>query len=139
MQHTTEENKAIVLRFNKEVIEQGSLESFNELVAGDVINHAAPEGTPNGRESMRHFLLHVLRPGFSDLKVEILDQIAEGDRVTTRKVIYGTHTGEFMGLPPSHKKVVIHVIDIIRLHGDKYAEHWGMSNLSDIAREIAHH
>ena len=69
--------------------------------------------------------------------MEILDQIAEGDRVTTRKLIHGTHTGDFMGLPPSHKKVVIHVIDIIRLYGDKYAEHWGMSNLSDITREIA--
>jgi len=42
-----------------------------------------------------------------------------------------------MGIPASNKKVAIHVIDIIRLKNGKYAEHWGMSNLSDIVTEIS--
>ena len=32
MNSTTEKNKAIVARFNKEVIEEGNMESFNQLV-----------------------------------------------------------------------------------------------------------
>lgn len=136
MLFTTEKNKAIVLRFNKEVIEQGNIESFHELVSPDVINHAAPEGAPNGKESMQHFLLQVLRVGFPDVTAEILDQVAEGDRVTTRKILHGTHTGEFMGIPPSNKKVAIRVIDIIRLHEGRYAEHWGMSNIPEVMREL---
>jgi len=137
MPSTTEKNKEIVIRFNKEVIEQGRIESFNELVAGNVINHAAPEGAPNGPESMIHFLLHVLRAGFPEITVEISDQVAEGDKVTTRKMLHGTHTGNFMGIPPSNKKVTIKVIDIIRLHDGKYAEHWGMSNIPDIIQELS--
>lgn len=137
MQSTTEKNKDIVRRFNKEVIGQGNIASFDELVAGNVINHAAPEGAPNGPESMRYFLLEVLRPAFSDLEVEILDQIAEGDKVTTRKRILGTHTGPFLGIPPSQKKILIHVIDIIRLDNGRYAEHWGISNIPEVARELA--
>jgi predicted ester cyclase len=86
---------------------------------------------------MQYFLFHVLRTGFPDVRVEILDQIAEGDKVTTRKLLHATHTGDFMGIPPSRKKVAIRVIDIIRLHDGKYSEHWGMSNLSDIMREIS--
>jgi predicted ester cyclase len=132
-----EENKAIVKRFNKEVIEQGNIKSFNELVAGDVINHSAPAGAPNGPASMSYFIMEVLRKGFSNITVEILDQIAEGDKVTTRKALHATHTGEFLGIPPSNKKVTIVVIDIIRLKDGKYAEHWGMSNLSDIAKIIS--
>lgn len=127
-----EQNKAIVRRFNTAVIEQGSLEAFHELVSPDVINHAAPEGAPNGAESMVHFLLHMLRTGFPDVRVEILDQIAEGDRVTTRKVLHGTHTGVFLGVQPSHKKVAIQVIDIIRLSDGKYVEHWGISNIPEV-------
>ena len=136
MQFTTEKNKEIVLRFNREVIGEGNVTTFEELVSPAVINHAAPEGTPNGPDSMRHFILQVLRMGFPDVQVEILDQVAEGDRVTTRKILHGTHTGEFMGIPPSNKRVAIQVIDIIRLHQGRYVEHWGMSNIGEVVREI---
>ena len=137
MQTTIEQNKTAVLRFNKEFIEQGNLNSFNELVAHDVVNHSAPVGTPQGPDSMLYFLQNVLRKGFPDMKVEIFDQIAEGDRVTTRKAIHATHLGEFMGIPASNKKVTINVIDIIRLRDGKYVEHWGMSNLADIITQIS--
>lgn len=131
---STELNKAIVRRFNKEIIEQGTMDSFKELVADNVINHSAPAGLPNGPESMIFFISNVLRNGLSDIQVDILDQVSEGDKVTTRKIISGTHTGEFMGVPPSNKKIVINVIDIIRLQDGKYAEHWGLSNLSDVLK-----
>ncbi len=137
MHTTTEQNKAIVLRFNKEVIEQGNLTSFKELVNDDVINHSAPPGSSKGGDGMIHFLMNLLRKGFPDVKVEIFDQVAEGDRVTTRKALHGTHTGEFMGIAPSNKKVVINVMDIIRLKDGKYAEHWGMSNLTDVVAQIS--
>ncbi len=131
---STELNKAIVRRFNKEIIEQGTMDSFKELVADNVINHSAPAGFPNGPESMIFFIANVLRNGLTDIQVDILDQVSEGDKVTTRKIISGTHTGEFMGVPPSNKKIVINVIDIIRLQDGKYAEHWGLSNLSDVLK-----
>ena len=136
MTSTTEENKKTVIRFNKECIEQGNLESFHSLLAPHCINHIAEPGTSNGPDGMIHFLKDVLKPAFPDLKITILDQIAEGDKVTTRKEIHGTHTGVFMGIPPTNKKVVIHVIDIIRLHEGKYADHWAMSNLTDVIAEL---
>lgn len=137
MKSQLEQNKAVVLRFNKEIIEQGNMNSFKELVDDDVINHAAPAGTPSGPESMSHFIIGVLRKGFPDIKVEIFDQIAEGDKVTTRKALHARHTGEFMGVPPSNKKVIINVIDIIRLRDGKYIEHWGISTLPDVLKEIS--
>ncbi len=134
---TTEQNKAIVTRFNKECIEQGLTESFAELLANDVVNHSAPAGMPNGAESFHFFLNEVLRKGFPDLKVEILKQVAEDDLVTTRKKISATHTGDIFGIAPSNKKVEINIIDIIRLKDGKYAEHWGQSNFSDVLKEIS--
>jgi predicted ester cyclase len=136
MNSTTEQNKAIVRRFNYEFIEQGNMDSFKELVANDVYNHSAPVGGPTGPESMIYFINEVLRKGFPDIKTEIFDQVAEGDRVTTRKAFHATHTGEFMGVPPSNKKVTINVIDIIRLRNGKYMEHWGISNLPEVIAEI---
>ena len=113
------------------------MNSFKELVADDVINHSAPSGLPNGAESMIYFIIEILRKGFPDIQLEILDQIAEADKVTTRKAMRATHTGDFMGIPASNKSVTINVIDIIRLRDGKYVEHWGMSNLADIIKEIS--
>ena len=42
----------------------------------------------------------------------------------TRKVFYGTHLGAFQGIPPTHRKVEIHVIDIVRVERGKIVEHW---------------
>ena len=133
---TPDQNKAVVVRFNKECIEQGSIESFKELLAEDVVNRTAPPGVSPGKDGMIQFL-RALKGGFPDLKVDILEQIAERDLVTTRKQIRGTHTGEFMGISATNKKVAINVIDIIRVRDGKYAEHWGMSNLSDVMGQLA--
>lgn len=134
---STELNKQIVIRFNKECIEQGRPESFEELLSDNVINHSAPAGMPNGKESFYFFLNNILRQGFPNLKVEILEQIAERDLVTTRKKIKATHTGEIFGIPASNKEVEINIIDIIRLRDGKYAEHWGQSNFDDVLKQIA--
>jgi predicted ester cyclase len=113
------------------------METFKELVSDELINHSAPAGGPNGPESMVYFIAGVLKKGFPDLKVEILDLVGEGDKVTTRKAFQGTHTGDFMGIPASHKKVTIKVIDIIRLKDGKYVEHWGFSNLAEIMTDLS--
>lgn len=134
---STELNKQIVVRFNKECIEQGKPESFEELLSDKVVNHSAPAGMPNGKESFYFFLNNVLRQGFPNLKVEILDQIAERDLVTTRKRIVATHTREFFGIPVSNKEVEIKVIDIIRLQDGKYVEHWGQSNFDEVLKQIS--
>jgi predicted ester cyclase len=136
MTATLSQNKQIVIRFNKEVIGQGNPQAFLELVAEDVVNHTAPPGTPNGADGMRYFLFEVLRKGFPDIRAEILDQIAEGDKVTTRKVLRGTHTGDFMGIAPTGREVSINVIDIIRLRDGKYAGHWAASDLAEVARAL---
>lgn len=122
---------------HNQCIEQDNQASFKELLADNVINHSAPNGKPNGKKSFYFFLIEVLRKGFPDLKVEILEQIAERDLVTTRKQITATHTGEIFGIKPHGKKVVINIIDIIRLENGQYAEHWGQSNFTDILKQLS--
>src|SRR5678816_2537409 len=119
-----EQNKAIVVRFNKEFIEQNNENSFNELLSDNVVNHSAPAGMPNGKESFYFFLNNVLRAGFPNLKVDILEQVAEGEFVTTRKKIKATHTGNIFGIAPSNKEVEINIIEMVRIQDGKYAEHW---------------
>lgn len=128
--------KAVVRRFNIEVIQNGSAEAFAELMAPDFVNHAAPPGRPNGPESMWATFDTVLRPAISDLAVTIHDQIAEGDRVTTRKTIGGRHTRALLGVPATGKAIAIDVIDIVRVENGRYREHWGLNTLQAVLASL---
>lgn len=130
-----EENKRAVKRFNKEVIEQCNYDSFLELMDTEFINRTAP---PNANDSkgMWNTFFNILKPAFPDLKLEIYDQIAEGDKVTTRKAIIGTHKGVLMGVEPTLKQIKIDVIDIVRLKNGKYIEHWGINTLQTVLTEL---
>jgi predicted ester cyclase len=73
----------------------------------------------------------MLHAAFPDFKATIDDLITEGDKVVIRMTWRGTQKGEFMGVPPTGKRVSFGVIDIIRIAGGRFAEHWGqMDNMS---------
>lgn len=52
------------------------------------------------------------------------DLVVEGDKVTVRFQLRGTHKGEYMGIPPTGKAVDFDGIIIYRMAGGKIAEHW---------------
>lgn len=133
----SDQNKEVVRRFNIEVIQNGSEVTFHALMSPDFINHAAPPGMPQGPESMWNTFEKVLRPALSNLKVVIHDQIAEADKVTTRKTISGIHSGTLLGVPATGRELTISVIDIVRIEGGRYAEHWGMNTLSNVIATLS--
>jgi predicted ester cyclase len=124
--------KTVVRRFNIEVIQNGDAEAFRTLMAPDFVNHAASPGRPNGPDSMWATFETVLRPAISNLTVTIHDQIAEGDKVTTRKTISGRHTGDLLGVAATGKDIAIDVIDIVRVEDGRYKEHWGLNTLQAV-------
>jgi predicted ester cyclase len=129
-------NKAAVLRFNRDVLERGDEAAFRALVAPGFANRTAPPGVAPDADGMFAMVTRVLRTAFPDLAVEIHDMVAEGDRVTTRKTIRGTHRGALFGIPATNTKVAIDVIDVVRLEEGRYVEHWGMTTLGEVARTL---
>jgi predicted ester cyclase len=133
---TLDKNKSTVVRFNREVIERGDENAFRELVAVDFVNRTAPPGTPDGPEGLLHVFNRVLRPALPDLTVTIHEQVAEGDKVTTRKTISGTLRGPLLGVDATNQRIQIDVIDIVRVENGRYVEHWGMSTLSAVLARL---
>ena len=58
--------------------------------------------------------------------------LADGDYVISRNTSEMTHTGEFMGLPPSAQRVTVTGIDISRLHVGKIAEIWHQEDVAGL-------
>ncbi|HEY4789535.1 MAG TPA: ester cyclase [Bacteroidales bacterium] len=130
-----EKNKEVVIRFNKEFLEKGNAAVLREIVSENFINQTAPPNTPNDVSGLIQFV-EVLHKGFPDITVHILDQVAEGDLVASRKIITGTHLGEIMGHQPTGKKVTINVMDFVRLKEGKYIEHWGRNDIMQVIQSL---
>ncbi len=130
-----DQRKDLVRRFYDEVMNEGDLDRIAELCTEDMVDHESPPGTPEGIEGVKMFI-GMFRTGFPDIHVELVSAVEEGDMVAARCRVTGTHEGEFMGVPPSHSKIDIEWIDMIRLEGDKCAEHWGVSDNLGLMQQI---
>ena len=98
---------------------------IDEAFAPDYVHHGAP-----GVETREHLkqLYAVLFRAFPDLRYEVADALAEGDRVAIRCTWSGTHRGELIGagwsVPPTGKPVTAPTIAIFRFAGGRIAELW---------------
>jgi predicted ester cyclase len=70
----------------------------------------------------------MFRQAFPDSYFTVEDMIAEGDKVATHKTFHGTHEGEFMGMPPTGRRVSMELIDIVRISEGRVVEHWSMGD-----------
>lgn len=131
----TETNKAIVRRLIDEAQTRGNLEVLDELLADDFIDHTPLEGLPGTREGVR-MLFTALRAAFPDLRVEISEQVAEAEKVVTRKTFRGTHGGAFLGLPPTGSNVRFEVVDILTIRDRKICEHRVVLDKLDLMRQL---
>lgn len=131
----TEANKAVVRRFIEEYQNQRREETVIELLADDFVDRS-PIGNFSPDKQGAIEMHGMLFGAFGDLRAEIHDQIAENDRVATRKTFRGTHTGEFMGVPATGRPVEIGVIDILRVRDGKLVEHWCQVDFAGLMGQI---
>jgi steroid delta-isomerase-like uncharacterized protein len=71
-----------------------------------------------------------------DLRAIIHDQVADENKVVTRKTLRGTHKGELMGIPPTGKTVDIEVIDILAVKDGKITDHWNLVDQLGLLKQL---
>jgi len=127
--------KAVIRRNTEEVQSAGHFEVFDELFADDFLDHTPQPGRTPDKAGARE-LYHVLRAAFPDFRAEIHWQAADGNLVTTYKTYYGTHEGEFFGIPPTGRQVHFETVDAMRVRDGKITEHWGVANLFSLMEQL---
>jgi len=115
-------NKSAARRLFEE-IGKGNLDVIDELVALDYHDHdQANEVDTMGAAGMKQEAGGYLA-GF-DFTFTIESQLADGDEVATRWSWSGIHTGEFMGLPATSKRVEMTGTTTFRFRDGKIQEGW---------------
>ena len=128
-------NKALLRRFYEELWSNGNLEAIPELVAEDFVDHHALPGAPPGREGLAELVV-TWRTAFPDMRETCEDLISEGEKVVGRFTMRGTHTGEFLGVPPTGRRVTMSGIDIVRVAGGKISESWYGEHLLELVQQL---
>jgi predicted ester cyclase len=128
----SEEDKALVRKFFK--LLELELRIPEELLAPGFIYHVAGS-PPKDLEATRQRATEFIA-AFSDVKRFEEDMIAEGDKVAFRSTLEATHTGEFMGVAGSGKRISVVEMGIMRIADGKIAEMWGLLDTMGLMRQI---
>ena len=116
---TAEQNKVLIRRLVEEAVNQGNLDVLAEVADGEFAQAAKQWVGP-------------FRAAFPDFSMEIVDLVAEEEKVAAHFRCSGTHLGEWMGRPPSGRRFQdVDEIYIFRVRNGKLTDATGVEdNLS---------
>lgn len=106
-------NKQTVRRFFQEIWNDRDESAIERMIAADAAGNDADFGA--GREAFRA-QWRAWQAAFPDLHFDVVDLLAEGDKVVSRWVFTGTHTGaEFLGHPASGRAFRVEGMSLDRI------------------------
>jgi steroid delta-isomerase-like uncharacterized protein len=119
-----------------EWINAHDVDGFCERLAEEFVEHEVAPGLAPNKEGVRQFFTMYMA-AFPDLRFEMLDMLADGDKTVSRFRATGTHNGDFMGMPPTGRSIDVEGIDIIRFGDDGLAhEHWGLFDALGMMQQL---
>jgi predicted ester cyclase len=119
------ENKALVRRV-VELWNRRDMDAFFERCAPEYVEHL-PTGDIS-LEQLKHYAPKFFA-AFPDINITINDMVAEGDKVSALVNWKATHQGEYMGIPPTGKKIDITVAMITKIIGGRWVEFWNVTDI----------
>jgi predicted ester cyclase len=132
---SAEKNKGLVRRF-LEAHAKGDLDTLEEMLAPDFVDHNLIPGEGPGREGYLKSTAEY-HAAYSESRYVIEKQLAEGDEVVTTFAASATHDrGEWMGFVPTGKEFKALLVLIHRIVGGKIAEEWSQgSGLAELTHQ----
>ena len=117
-------NKILVRRYFEECLNQGKLETIDELISPTYVSHYPAGYDLGGGPADVKQIVASVRRGFSDLHFTIEDFVAQGEKVVARWTFRGTHDGNFMGIAPTGKQAQVAGVAVYRIADGKIEEVW---------------
>jgi len=104
-----------------------AVHKITDYIDPGYINHQMPDaesGTSAKSLAEWQALVADFHKSFSEVKMEVLQQVAEGDFVCSRWRMTGKHTGVFKGYAATGKTTTWTGVHTDRYEGDKLVESW---------------
>ncbi len=133
----SEANKLVAARWFDQVWNQRNEAAIDDMFHPQGKAHGFPDADSvlEGPEAFK--TVHRTFCGaFPDLKIEIQDMIAEGDRVAIRWRAVMTHRGNHLGFPASGKRGVLVGSSFIVVQGNQIMDGWNQMDLQALFQKL---
>ncbi len=97
------------------------------------INYHGMAEEVSGLENFKQWVAEDLS-AFPDMKVTILDDFGEENKIAIRWALKATHEKDFADFSATHKKFETQGVEILHFEGDKIKEAWTICNMADLAQ-----
>ncbi len=94
------------------------------MLAPDFVPHNMMPGVPASLDGYKALHQSTLT-AYPDFHTNIDDLFGEDDKVVMRFTLTGTHEGDFLGIPPTGKRINVSGTSIFRIANGRIVEHWG--------------
>ena len=119
-----EANRAIVEGFLEAIPQlQNNPEAFDAFISENVVLHVTGLPEIQGLEALRE-TFQMWLSAFPDVEIRTEFVIVDGDKVGYTNYWRATHKGEFLGIPPTDKRVTAMDVHIDRIADGKIVERW---------------
>ena len=107
--------------------------AFPEIFTDFYIQHSgrSPSGLGAQVDNFRRILA-----AMPDVQLRVEDRIIAGDRVVARNSFSATHTRPVQGIAPTGRRFTLRTIDIWRVEGGKFAEHWDLVDTAGLQQQL---
>ena len=129
---TDTQHKTIARRFVEEIFNARKTEMAKNFVTPDIIYHGMGEEV-KGLEEFKKWVGEDLS-AFPDLKITIVDDFGEQNKVALRWTLKATHEKDFANFPATHKKFETQGVEILHFDGDKIKEAWTLGDMSVLTK-----
>ena len=126
-QHST-----IVRNFVEEIFNARNTEAAKNFVTSDIVYHGMAEEV-RGIEGFKKWVSEDLS-AFPDMKVTILDDFGDQNKMAVRWTLKATHEKDFADFPATHKKIETRGVEILYFEGDKIKEAWTLADMSPMVQ-----
>jgi predicted ester cyclase len=110
-------------------------ETVDEMMIPDFVDHTPVPGQIMGREGNKWWV-RTVRAGFPDIHGAPEPIISDGEYVGFVIRQEGTHTGEFLGIPPTGKRIAIQGVDIMRYRDGKFTDGWATFDILSVMAQL---
>ncbi|MFI0776799.1 flavin reductase [Streptomyces sp. NPDC021212] len=103
--------------------DQGRVEALDDLLSPGYVRRRGPAATPQDREQFKNSV-RAIREAFPDLHTEIEEIVEDGEELAIRWRSTGSHTGDFLGVPPTGRPVEVSGATFTHFEDGRIAEEW---------------
>jgi steroid delta-isomerase-like uncharacterized protein len=130
-----EQNKQLVRQF-LEALDRYDTEMVDQLVSSTNYSFHFSGMPPMDWNTNKEKFLAPFNKAFPDLRRNIVDMVAEGDKVAVSINVTGTYKGEFQGIPATGKHVSFTAMDILTIIDGKIIEEWATADMMGLMQQI---